>query len=276
MKEILLLNPSRGRRTKKRATKKRTTRKKRATRRRTTVRRTRRVTRNPVRRAAARKGATSMAGRKRRRTRKIRRRRNPTTRRRVVRRAGARARGAFAGLNFKTALKNIPLNTFGMFAAKWAAKRWGTAATETDPTSWNYASYLKGAAGAAAAGFLANMLRAGTGQRVLEGGMSLMLYKLVQNELIVNSPFWTGQLGADEGGGYSPGDVEVNSAGEPYILGDDLEWYPLTGADESGMYGAGGGALVTPGPLGDALLTPGPLGASTDIDNMMLRSFLTR
>lgn len=275
MKEILLLNPSKRRR-KKRATKKRTTRRKRTTtrRRRATVR-TRRVTRNPVRRAAARKGATSMAGRKRRRTTRKIRRRNPTRRRRVVRRAGARA--AFSGLNFKTALKNIPLNTFGMFAAKWAAKRFGQAATETDPTSWNYASYLKGAAGAAAAGLLANMLRSGTGQRVLEGGMSLMLYKLVQNELIVNSPFWTGQLGAEEEGeGYSPGDVETNSAGEPYILGDDLEWYPLTGADESGMYGAGGGALVTPGPLGDALLTPGPLGATTDIDNMMLKSFLTR
>jgi hypothetical protein len=273
MKEILLLNPSRRRKTKRRATKKRKTTRKRATKKRTTVRRN--ATRNPARTTAATKG-TMMAKKRRKKsaTRRIRRR-NPTSRR-LARRAGSRAGGAFAGLNFKSALKNIPMNTFGMFAAKWAAKRFGQPATETDPSSWNYASYLKGAAGAAAAGFIANMLRRGTGQRVLEGGMSLMLYKLIQNELIPNSPFWTGQLGADAEGGYSPGDVETDAEGEPYILGDDLQWYPLTGASDTGMYGAGGGALVTPGPLGDALLTPGPLGATSDIDNMMLRSFLTR
>jgi hypothetical protein len=272
MKEILLLNPSKRR--KRRATKKRKTTRKRATKKRTTVRR--KATRNPARTMAATKG-TMMAKKRRKKsaTRRIRRR-NPTSRRRIARRVGSRAGGAFAGLNFKSALKNIPMNTFGMFAAKWAAKRFGQPATETDPSSWNYASYLKGAAGAAAAGFLANMLRRGTGQRVLEGGMSLMLYKLIQNELIPNSPFWTAQLGADAEGGYSPGDVETDAEGEPYILGDDLQWYPLTGASNTGMYGAGGGALVTPGPLGDALLTPGPLGATQDIDNMMLRSFLTR
>jgi hypothetical protein len=271
MKEILLLNPSKKRKkraTKKRATKKRAT-KKRAKRTRKTVTRMTTVTkRNPARKRAARKGV-SMPKKKR-----AKRRRNPSSTRR--RRAGTRARNAFGGLNFKSALKNIPLNTLGMFAAKWAAKRFGEAATETDPASWNYASYLKGAAGAAGAGFIMNMIKPGTGQRILEGGMSLMLYKLVQNELIAGSTFWSGQLGADEG--YQPGDVETDSAGEPYILGYDNNWYPMDGADdyrmdEGGMYG---GQLVKPGPLGDALLPPGPLGASETTDAMFKASLLRR
>lgn len=274
MKEILLLNPSKRRRTKRRATKKRTTKKRRAKKTRKTVTKAKTVTRkNPARKRAARKGVSMP--RKRRAKRRIRR--NPSRTRRVARRAGTRARSAFGGLNFKTALKNIPLNTVGMFAAKWAAKRFGEAATETDPATWNYASYLKGAAGAAGAGFLMNMIKPGTGQRVLEGGMSLMLYKLMQNELISGSTFWSGQLGADEG--YQPGDIETDSAGEPYILGYDNQWYPMDGADDyrmtegGGMYG---GQLVTPGPLGDALLTPGPLGASEAVDSMYKASFLRR
>lgn len=220
--------------------------------------------------------------RRKRRKRVTRRapRRNPSRARRTTRRVTRRAGRAFAGLNFKSALMNIPMNTLGMFAAKWAAKRFGEPATETDPASWNYASYLKGALGAAGAGFVANMLRRGTGQRVLEGGMSLMLYKLIQNELIVNSPFWTGQLGADEEYERVPGTVEANSAGEYYVLGSDYQWRPIEGADDYRMEPELYGDLVEPGPLGfgDTLVEPGPLGlgASSEVDAMYSRSFLKR
>ena len=186
-----------------------------------------------------------------------------------------RASGALSGLNFRTALKNIPIATIGMFAAKWAAKRFGQPATETDPASWNYASYLKGAAG-----FVANMMKPGWGQKVLEGGMSLMLYKLVQNELIAGNSFWSGQLGAED---RVPGVVEENEAGEPFILGEDYQWYPLEGVDDYRMEPDDedmpilGEALVTPGPLGqddeNVLVTPGPLG---DLDTVYGQSFLRR
>jgi len=172
-----------------------------------------------------------------------------------------RAGGALGGLNVKTALKGIPLNALGMFAAKWLAKKWGPAATETDPSSWNWSSYLKGAGGAAAAGFLANMVKPGSGQKVLEGGMALMLYKLIENEFIAGKPNWEAQLG-----GVServPGSIETNSAGEPFVLGDDGEWYPLEGADDYD-YLPVGNALVEPGPLGNALVDPGPLGFGED------------
>jgi hypothetical protein len=268
LKHIALLNPTK-RRKKKAATKKtkRKPAKKRKTKRTTTrTTRTVKVTRNPARR-------TTVA--KKRKTKRRAVRKNPTRRRKIARRAS----GAFGGLNLRSALKNIPLNTLGMFAAKWAAKRFGEAATETDPSTWNYASYLKGALGAASAGFIMNMIKRGTGQRILEGGMSLMLYKLVQNELIAGTSFWAGQLGEGESN-YSPGDMETDSAGNAYILGQDYEWQPLDGVDdyrmEPGMYGGYGGQLVTPGPLGDALVTPGPLGATSDVDEMMKSSLLRR
>jgi hypothetical protein len=220
-------------------------------------------------------------------------RRNPSRARRARRAVARRAGGALGGLNFKQALKSVPLNTLGMLAAKWAAKRFGEAASETDPATWNYASYLKGAAGAAAAGFLANMIKRGTGQRVLEGGMALMLYKLFQNEVVPGREWLTNQFGADTG--REPGVIESNSAGEPFILGEDYQWYPLNGADDYRMepgYEAApllgesipgydtymGDALTAPGPLGfgDALTAPGPLGFGSDMDDMYRNTFLRR
>jgi hypothetical protein len=185
------------------------------------------------------------------------------------------------GLNFKQALKTVPLNTLGMLAAKWAAKRFGEAASETDPATWNYMSYLKGAAGAAAAGFLANMLKRGTGQRVLEGGMALMLFKLFENEVVPGHEFLTNQFGAESE--RVPGVIEANSAGEPFILGEDNQWYPLEGADDDRMipgydsYSGYGDSMVTPGPLGfgDSMVTPGPLGFGAEGD-IYANTFLRR
>jgi hypothetical protein len=267
MSEILLLNPRRKAKTRrKKKAAKRTARKR-------PVRRTKRAG------TSARKGAYSMATRKRRKTSKRRApRRNPSRRRRRnPRRIVRRASSAVRGLNFKAALKNIPVHTLGMLSAKWAAKKFGTAASETDPGSWNYASYLKGSAGAALAAFIANVIKPGTGQRVLEGGLSLMLYKLAQNELIAGNAFWSGQFGETD---YQyervPGVVEENEAGEPYILGEDYQWYPLEGhvGEDS--------ALVAPGPLGYAgeLVAPGPLGygaeSEEDLNSLYTRSFLRR
>lgn len=212
---------------------------------------------------------------KRRKTKKRVYRRNPSRRRRVVR----RVRSGFAGLNFRSALKNIPLQVIGMFATKWAAKRGTPDALETDPSTWNGMTYLKGGMGAVGAGFLANMVKPGSGQKVLEGGLTLLLYKVAQNHLIPKNSFLTGQFGGYDGygfgaagGGYTPGEVAVNEGGEPFILGDDMEWVPMDdGAEYAGygeeddwtMMGLGQNALEVPGPLGfsDVLEPVGRLGA---------------
>ena len=164
------------------------------------------------------------------------------------------------GLDYRAALKNIPLNVVGMFAAKWLAKRGEPAAAEFDPESWSGMSYLKGAVGASAAAFAANAVKPGSGQRVLEGGLALMLYKIIQIELIPKSETASNWFGQDETPGYQPGDVETNEANEPYILGENGQWIPL---DESARaLPEYGDVLETPGRLGygDVLETPGRLG----------------
>jgi len=206
---------------------------------------------------------------KKRKAKKRSVRRNPSRRRKAVAR---RVRQSFAGLNYRTALRNIPLGVIGMFVTKWAAKRGSPDALEADPSTWNGMTYLKGGLGATAAGYVANMVRPGSGQKVLEGGLMLLLYKAVQNHLIPKNDFLMGQFG-QANSTYTPGDVEVNESGEPFILGQDGQtWVPL---DEGGampeLMGFGqdedremmGDVLETPGRLGDVLETPGRLGQAT-------------
>lgn len=243
MREILVVNPTKRRtkKTKKAAKAKKTTRSK------------------PKRR-------TQEMAKKKRRTRKApakRRTTNPTRRRRrtTVRRASRAISRSFMGLNFRKALGDMPYVQAGMFAAKWCAKRFGENASETDPDSWNWASYLKGAVGGVAAGMVMNSFRRGSGQKVLEGALNLMAYKAIQNELIAGNEWATGQFGEDE---------------EDYVPTE----YLLTGTDESPMaydeYGnqypaddlhrlpeVSGSALEPVGPLGaysNALEPVGPLG----------------
>lgn len=160
-----------------------------------------------------------------------------------------------------------------MFATKWAAKRGTPDALESDPATWNGMTYLKGGLGATAAGYIANIVRPGSGQKVLEGGLMLLLYKAAQNHLIPKNSFLTSQLG--QSGGYAPGQVEVNEAGEPFILGQDGQtWIPMDegaaspelagyyGQDEDESWEMMGDVLETPGRLGfgEVLETPGRLG----------------
>lgn len=213
---------------------------------------------------------------KRRKTTRRKRviRRNPSRRtaRRIVRRAGS----GFRGINVKTALHSVPLRVLGMFIAKWAAKRGMPNALEADPSTWNGMTYLKGGLGAYAGAVVANMIKPGTGQRILEGGITLLIYKAVQNHLIPKNNWLTGQFGfGAEGGGYAPGQVEVNSEGEPFIMGQDGQWQPMD--DTPGLMGfsdygeddwttLGQNALEPPGPLGfaDVLEPPGRLGGGQD------------
>lgn len=203
-----------------------------------------------------------------RRTKKRRApRRNPSPRRRAVAR---RVRSSIAGLNFKSAFKNVPLGVIGMFAAKWAAKRGTPDALESDPASWNGMTYLKGGLGAVGAGWAANMIKPGSGQKVLEGGLLLLAYKAAQNHLVPKNSFLTNQFGfGADTPTYMPGDVETNEAGEPFILGQDgSTWVPLAEGDDAESWEMmGQDALEVPGRLGfgDVLETPGRLGQSQTV-----------
>ena len=189
------------------------------------------------------------------RRRRSRRRSNPSRARKTASRAGRFARANIGGMNLKGALSNVPAAVIGMLAAKWSAKRFGeNAATETDPESWSWAEYLKGSAGAFVAGFLAQMIKPGMGQRVLEGGLNLMVYKLVENELVPKSEWATAQFGQDA---TESAAIQYDEQGTPFLLGQDGSAYPV---DERHRLPAMGDELQKPGYLGDELQKPGYLG----------------
>lgn len=267
MKEILLINPGRKPGTKKRKRKRQAPK------------------------SGAKKGVVKIMARRRRRIkrnepnpnprrRRVSRKRNPFAARARTYggRAVSRARGAFAGLDFKGAVKHAPYQLLGMFAAKWAAKRFGgdeNAATETDPESWNYASYLKGGIGAAVGAILANMVRPGMGQKVLEGGVNLMLFKLVENELIPKSEWATTQFGEDEEQGQEE-PLIFDEAGTPYMLGeegyipvDERHRLPeeVMGSTLEPVGPLGFGSTLEPvGPLGEDPWADAYLGADSESD----------
>ena len=250
--EILLLNPRRKRpkkpSTKRRAKKRKTTR--------TTTTRTTTTRTNPrrQRRRVATKGHVTTMAKKSTKKRKAPRR-NPSRRRRAV---ASKVRSSVAGLNFKTAIKNVPLGVIGMFVTKWAAKRGTPDALESDPSTWGGMTYLKGGLGAVGGAWAANMIKPGSGQKVLEGGLLFLAYKAAQNHIVPKNSFLTEQFG---GPSYKPGDVETNSAGEPFILGQDGQtWIPL-GEDQTWEM-MGQDALEVPGRLGlgDVIEPAGRLG----------------
>jgi len=267
MKEVYLINPTTRKKRKKSVKKSATTTKPRAkkrAKRATTKRRVvKKATMSIKRQTTA--GVSTMAKKRKKRSYK----KNPSPPRRRSRparsykkRAISRVRSTFSGLNFKGALKNIPYAQFGMFGAKFLAKKFGGGALEADPESWTWKQYLQGGLGAAAAGFLAQMIKPGSGQRVLEGGLNLIVYEMIQNELITGSEWATEQFGEDEGEedySYQPGDVESDETGKTYLLGEDYAWRELPEADVSGM-----GRLEPVGPLG-RLEPVGPLGGTTDV-----------
>lgn len=267
MAEILMINPSRRRRktkTKKKRTTKKTTRRRKTTKKSTTRR-------NPIR---LKMGAKIMAKRRRRKspkttTRKRRYRRNPTTSR--TRRV---ARRATSGLSFRRALKNVISLDIGMFAAKFAAKRFGDQiASETDPTTWNAMSYVKAGVGAVGAGLLANMVRPGWGQKIMEGGLAWTVFKAVENEVIhgnATAEKWLGQDYLYEGVGADPNVLVLDEDSTPYMTGQDGQLLPL---DESHRMlpsmTYSGDVLTPPGRLGDVLTPPGRLGYGDDRMSML-------
>jgi hypothetical protein len=232
--------------------------------------------RKMVKRRKARKTSTAIVKYKPRRRARRAYQHNPAPTRRA--RTRAVIGRTLSGLNIKQALKDTPALLVGMFAAKWAAKRWGTTnpATEIDPAGWNWGSYLKGGLGAVLAGIAGNMIKRGSGQKILEGGINLMLYKAVQNELIVNSPWALAQFGAEsdytpseysgygeeyegygeeyEGDDYQPGDRIQGEDGQQYMLGQDGEWRAAGygyGDELAPVTSLGGSVLEPVGRLGE-------------------------
>lgn len=212
---------------------------------------------NPVKKAASGKGQKMPKKKKRGKAparRALPRRKNPRRAQKSVRRYGRRM---ISGLSVRSCLKDqIPIQ-LGMLAAQWATKRFGPIANEYDPATWSYMSYVKGGIGSFLAGMIANFIKPGMGQKVMCGGMSHVIHRLIRNEIIERSPWAIAQFGSDEEGLY------IDETGTPYVASEG-QYLPLDERHRQLPTSSIGETLVQPGHLGGQLEPVGPLGQSAD------------
>jgi hypothetical protein len=242
--------------------------------------------------AGSRKGKAMDKKRKKRTTstaapKRRRRRRNPSIRG-AARAVARRGRSTLGGMNIGAALRSTPLRVGGMMAAKWAAKKFPGVTGGGDKDDWAFSNYLAGGVGGFVAGFIAENLKRGSGQKILEGAIDLLAYKILENEVIPKNAFLSEQFGADDeimllGEDDEPivmlgeddaeeGDLLLGDDGELYMMGADGYTRPV---DESHRILAAelanralaaqqvsgyGGPLARPGTLGGELSRPGALG----------------
>lgn len=184
------------------------------------------------------------------------------------RRAASKAKSIFTALKIQESFIAASKQVCGMMAAQFFAKRFADGGGAND-AAWTYKNYLWATAGAFAAGIGAETIKKGSGKEFLKGGLSLIGYKLITNELAGKSPFIDEYFGADnnqtsylgeDGVTYEPGDNFLGDDGEVYLLGANGEWSPINDAYRTGPMA---GTLAPPGDLGDDgyLVTPGDLGA---------------
>jgi hypothetical protein len=252
------------------------------------------LTINPTskkRKKGTKKGKTMAAKKKSKKTTapKRRRRRNPSVRK-TARAIGRRASSRFMGMNIMGALRGAPPRAAGMLAAKWAAKKFPGMEGGGEGDNWTFKNYLGGGIGALLAGFIAENFKRGTGQKVLEGGIDLLMYKIFMNEVVPQNSFLSNQFGADEivsmlgeddepivmlGEGeddLDAGDMLLGDDGEIYMMGEDGYTRPIS--ENHRMLAAEmanraleanyAGALERPGTLGGALERPGTLGGALE------------
>ncbi len=214
-------------------------------------------------------------------TKTIIRYRNPPKKKRKIRRVARGIGQNIMGINVGGAfLNSIPI-TGGMLAAKLAAKQFADGGAEGDNWTWqNYGMGLLGGFVAAAATQAVFRAPKATGQKVMEGAISLMMYKGFVNEIApMNDQLdaWfsgdededvldPGYLGQDEGWA-EVGDVWQGEDVD-YIQGADAHWRPI---DESHRLPATtmGDALVPVDPamgFGDELVPVDPTMGSAAYD----------
>ena len=247
--KILALNPrpksTRRRKTKKKATKK-------ATPRRVTIKK-------PAKKNPAKKGQSTMATkRKRPKKRRGPAKRGPGRSRRRAYTRNPSAAGILSGTSIPSAARSMLPMTAGALIAKVAQKRFGDKTSESG--NWTWKDYVAGAIGTLAGSLAArHLLRstAATQQKVLEGGLLILTFKLITQEIVPMSATAEEWLGND-GQTYSPGDVYQTADGASYLLGADGMWkyLPANTAAQFEQGGFVGSDVVAPGRLGAAPIVP--------------------
>ena len=189
-----------------------------------------------------------------------RRRRNPSNVKVITR----YARNTVGGVNMMGAVKSTVPLLFGALVAKFAAKKFAEGGAESD--NWSYKNYLLALAGGfvVAFGTSALLKKRAAAQKVFEGALLLIGYKIFTGEIAPKNPGLESWFGAaddfDPYQGTSVGDTgDIWQGGnEDYIKGYDGQWRPVSEAHRQPAYDMGD-VLVTPDSrYGDVLITPDP------------------
>ena len=191
------------------------------------------------------------------------RRRNPSRAARALSYGGS----TIAGINIGGALKSsLPL-LVGALAAKFAAKKF-TADDGSEGANWTWKNYgfsLLGGFVAAVATSAIFKSRAGAAQRVMEGAFLITGYKIFVNEIAAQNSTLQAWFSADEQPsmiGQDAGQVPVQAGaivhgqdGQPYVMGQDGMWRPISEAHRlpAGQY-YGDAVVPVRADMGDAVV----------------------
>jgi len=201
-------------------------------------------------------------------------RRNPSVKSRaksLARRGGSYAKSTIAGINMTAAVKNTFPQLLGAVATKFAAKKFADGGAESD--NWTWKNYAFGALGGFVAAFImsAALKKRGAAQKVFEGSLLLLGYKIFTNEIAPKNDTleeWFGEADEDfdpyDGVG-DPGDIWTGSEID-YVKGADGAWRPAGEAHRlpQGQQRGMGDVLVTPDPrFGDVLVDTNPYYGNT-------------
>jgi len=234
MKEILLGNPSRKGRAKKKAVKRKAAKPK----------------KQGAKALSKPKAGKTMAKKK---GKKKSYKRNPASLRTV------------GGLNIPRAAIDATKCAGGMLIAQFFAKKFAKGGGANN-VNWDAKNYGFAALGALAAGLAGNLIKKGSGQEMFKGGLALVMYKLVTNEIAPKSDWLEAQLGqfdelnpAYQAAGYLPeADIEEMDVMEDYeyLLGEGNVYAPA----EDEFYPNMGEPVVPVSSLGEAITEVSDLG----------------
>lgn len=207
----------------------------------------------------------------------IKKRKNPPAKKRSYRRY---ARQTLGGVNMMGAVRSTVPLLFGALVAKFAAKKFAEGGAESD--NWTWKNYLLALAGGFTAAFLtsATLKKRAAAQKVFEGSLLLIAYKLFTNEIAPQNPSLESWFGATDefdpysGMGYDTGDEGDLWAGdnEDHIKGIDGYWRPVSESHRLPAANRMGDVMVAPDPrYGDVMVSPDPRygGMSSEINQMI-------
>lgn len=200
---------------------------------------------------------------RRRRTR--RRRHNPGRARRYASRAYSAGRGILGGIHFMGAVKAAVPMLLGAIAAKFAAKKFAASGGELD--NWSWKNYLLALAGGGVAAIATSAIIRGRGniaQKVFEGAMLIVGYKIFTTELAPQNATlnaWFGSYGQLPYGAPEYGQIYQGDQTD-YITGADQFYRPVDESHRLPEMAGFGEEVVSPTPgmggYGEEVVSPTP------------------